>query len=225
MRRTFACVFAAAVAAVMAMASVTPVFAHEVRQVGAYTFTVGWQHEPTYVGVENAVQVFIHDSRGRAVADLADRDLKVTIATSGQTSGSLNLTASYDPDTGLGIPGEYDAALLPTAPGTYSFHITGAVHGQSIDQTFTSSDSTFDDVKDPSPIEFPATQPTATELGQLSTKLQARVTTLESQLVAARSSVTTAQDAANRDQIFALAAGAIGLVGLVLAVVAMRRRT
>src|SRR2546430_215399 len=39
----------------------TPAFAHEVRKVGAYEFTVGWEHEPTYTGVENAVQLILKD--------------------------------------------------------------------------------------------------------------------------------------------------------------------
>jgi hypothetical protein len=217
-------VFAAMAASLLAVAVVTPVFAHEVRPVGAYVMTVGWQHEPTYVGVENGVQLFVHDSHGRAVADLATGDLKVTVGTGGQTSGTLDLKPSYDPDTGLGIPGEYDASVLPTAPGAYAFHITGAIHGQSIDQTFTSSSSTFDDVKDPTPIEFPVQQPTATELGQLTTKTQSRVSTLETSLATTQSSLNTAQNLANRDQIIAIVAVLIGLAGVIGAVVALRRK-
>lgn len=224
MPRSFARVIAVGAGSLLALGSVTSVFAHEVRPVGAYVMTVGWQHEPTYVGVENAVQLFVHDSHGNAVTDLADGDLKVAVTTGGQTSGTMNLTPTLDPDTGLGTPGEYLAALLPTAPGTYAFHITGAIHKQAIDQTFTSSSSTFDDVKDPTPIEFPVQQPTATELSQLTTKLQSRVATLEASLSTTQSNLDTAQNLANRDQIIAIVAAVIALAGVILAAIAWRRK-
>jgi hypothetical protein len=224
MPRLFARVAAVAGGTLLAMASVSTAFAHEVRPVGAYVMTVGWQHEPTYVGVENSVQLFVHNSHGSPVTDLAAGDLKVAVTTGGQTSGTMDLIPTFDPDTGLGLPGEYLAALLPTAPGTYAFHITGAIHGQAIDQTFTSSSSTFDDVKDPTPVEFPVKQPTSTELSQLTTKLQTRVATLESSLSTTQSSLDTAQNLANRDQIIAIVAGVIGLAGVIFAAVAWRRR-
>src|SRR5205807_1811006 len=49
-----------------------PASAHEVRKVGANEITVGWQHEPTYTGIENAVQIFIKDAKGNPFDDLAD---------------------------------------------------------------------------------------------------------------------------------------------------------
>ena len=41
-----------------------PASAHEQRKVGAYQFTVGWQREPTYAGVQNAIQLFLKDTSG-----------------------------------------------------------------------------------------------------------------------------------------------------------------
>jgi hypothetical protein len=37
-----------------------------------------------------------------------------------------------------GTPGDYRAFFIPTAPGGYSFHFTGTIKGQKIDQTFKS---------------------------------------------------------------------------------------
>ena len=147
-----------------------PAFAHEVRKVGAYEFTVGWEHEPTYTGVENAVQLILKDSKGNPVDDLGDPpSLKVQAINGNQTSDPLDLRASFDADTGLGTHGEFDAAIIPTVPGDYTFHLTGSVNGQNVDENFTSSDRTFDPVKDPTDVQFPAKTPTN---GQLATSVQ-----------------------------------------------------
>jgi hypothetical protein len=160
-----------------AVALMAPVFAHEQRQVGAYQLTVGWQHEPTYAGVENAVQIFIKDTKGKPVNDLGDPpSLKVQAITGSQTSDPLDLKASFDPDAGEGTPGEFDATIVPTAPGNYTFHVTGAINGQNIDEKFTSSDQTFDPVKDPSDVEFPAKTPSAGQLSQSIDRLGPRIT-------------------------------------------------
>ena len=45
---------------------------------GAYQFTVGWLVEPTYVGVQNAVQLLVHDAKGSPVDDIGD-GLKVQV--------------------------------------------------------------------------------------------------------------------------------------------------
>ena len=71
---------------------------------------------------------------------------------------------SWDPDTGLGTHGEWDAAITPTQPGVYTFHLTGSINGQAVDEKFTSSDTTFDSVADPVGIEFPTKTPTAQAL-------------------------------------------------------------
>jgi hypothetical protein len=185
-----------------------PAFAHEVRTVGAYQFTVGWQHEPTYVDAQNAVQVFVHDATGNPIDDLgAPPTLKVQVIFGNQTSQFLNLTPSFDPDTGLGTHGEFDAPITPTAAGNYTFHFTGTVKGQVIDQRFTSSDSTFDPVQDPTGIEFPSKDPTAHELGQSIQALSPRIDTAVSKAKSARSTASTGE--------------IIGIVAAALAVIAV----
>ena len=157
MRRTAGRVGAALVAAFLLMIlAALPAVAHEQRQVGAYQFTVGWQQEPAYVGQLNAVQLFLHDAKGNPIDDLGNPpSLQVMVSTGGQTSSPLSLEPSFDPDTRLGMHGEFTAAIIPTSPGTYRFHFTGSINGQPVDQTFTSSDSTFNNVEEPTSVEFP----------------------------------------------------------------------
>ena len=79
--------------------------AHVVKQFGSYSVAMGWVHEPTYVGVENSVQVIVKDAAGKPVNDLQPGDLQVIVSTAGQQTAALPLQPSFDPDTGLGTPG------------------------------------------------------------------------------------------------------------------------
>ncbi len=169
---------AAGIAIALAVAAMVPAFAHEVRTVGAYEFTVGWLHEPAYADEQNAVQFLLKDARGNAVADLGD-SLKVEVIYQSQKMPALSLVPTFDPDTGLGKPGEYLASLVPTRPGNYTFHFTGSIKGQAVDQSFTSSPSTFDAVKDPTSVEFPAQDPTRAQISQRLNRLDPRLTSVQ----------------------------------------------
>ncbi len=149
--------------------------AHEVRKVGKIQMTVGWSIEPTYTGFRNDVQLFLKDGSGKPITNLGDNDLKVEVISGGQKTALAPLDPGFDPDTGLGTPGEYDKAIIPTRPGDYTFHFVGTVRGQSIDQSFTSSEKTFDPVTEAADIEFPAKDPSQAELAGLVTRLQPRV--------------------------------------------------
>jgi hypothetical protein len=193
--------------------SAAPAWAHEQRQVGAYQLTVGWQHEPTYVGVENAVQLFIKDATGNPIDDLGNPpSLQVTVSTGAKTSEPLEPKASFDPDTGLGTHGEFNAALIPTAPGTYTFHFTGSINGQKLDEKFTSSDKTFDDVKAPTAIEFPNQDPTNGELATNLNRLNPRVDHAVAVGKAAHDGANSAETVAVVALIVAIALGGAGLV-------------
>jgi hypothetical protein len=163
-------------AVIAAAAALIPVvaLAHEVRPVGAYVLTVGWQHEPAYTNQQNAVQLLLSDSRGKPVTDLGD-SFKVQVVYQGQNMPAMTLDPSYDPDTGLGKPGEYLAAIIPTRPGDYTFHFSGTVHGQSMDQSFKSGPDTFDVVKDPTAVEFPVKDPTQAQVAQRLDRLDSRL--------------------------------------------------
>jgi hypothetical protein len=149
--------------------------AHVVKEAGPYTLEIGWQHEPTYIGEANGVQVIIHDTDDNPITDLATDDLKVVVSTGDQQSGELTFEPGFDLEEGEGPLGEYNAPIMPTTPGDYTFHLTGAIHGEPVDITVTSSDETFDTVRGTTEIQFPVKVPTlnevATRLDRIDTRL------------------------------------------------------
>lgn len=197
-----------AVATIALLASAAPAFAHEARDVGAYHFLVGWGAEPAYVGQENSVQlVLTYLKTGKPVLDLGTT-LKVTVVF-GSRSMAFGLEPTFDPDTGLGTPGDYRAWLFPTAPGNYTFHFSGTIGSQSINQSFTSSPTTFNPVQDPTSVEFPVQTPTMTELAQ-------RVNVSLPRLASSSQ--------ASRAQLFGIIGMVVGALGLAVAVVALLTR-
>jgi hypothetical protein len=207
-------VSAAAAASALALLAVVPASAHEVRPVGAYVFTVGWLHEPAYADEQNAVQFLLKDSTGKAVTDLTD-SLKVEVIYQGQKMPALSLSPTFDPDTGLGMPGEYLASVIPTRPGNYTFHFVGTIGSQAIDQSFTSSDSTFDPVKDPTAVEFPAADPTRAQISQ-------RLDRVDPRIAAAQTTATNAADLARNLASIGIVLGALGTVGLIVTLTSRR---
>lgn len=202
-------------ATVVALAAVVPASAHEVRTVGAYEFTVGWLHEPAYADEQNAVQFLLKQSNGNPVDDLGDT-LKVEVIYQGQTMPALSLTPTFDPDTGLGMHGEYLASLIPTRAGNYTFHFTGTVKGQAVDQSFTSSPTTFDAVKEPTAVEFPAQDPTRGQIVQKLDRIDPRIT-------AAEATAKNDADLARNLAIAAIVLGALGTVALIITFTRGRR--
>lgn len=200
----------------LAVVSAAPAFAHVVTKINGYQFVIGWQHEPTYTGIQNAVQIVIHDPTGNPVDDLSTPpSLKVTVSTGSQTSNPLDLEPSFDADTGFGTHGEFDAPVIPTSPGTYTFHVTGTLGGQPVDQKFTSSDSTFNNVVDPAPIQFPTKLPNA---GDLATNLNRLSPRVDNALAAGKQAHDKA-NSADTLAIVALVVGAVlGVTGIVIGV-------
>ncbi len=181
--------------------------AHVVKEAGPYTLEIGWQHEPTYVGEANGVQVIIHDADDNPITDLATDDLKVVVSTGDQQSGELSFEPAFDLAEGEGPMGQYNAPIMPTAPGDYTFHLTGAIHGEPVDITVTSSDETFDTVRGTAEIQFPVKVPTLNEVATRLDRLDTRL-----------ASADDAQAAANR----ALVVGAgLGLLGVIIGAAAL----
>lgn len=214
---------AAGAAALLVLAGAAPASAHEHRQVGAYALTVGWQSEPTYAGYLNGVQLTIKDSSGKAVASLGDPPtLRLEVSSGNAKSDPLQFTASDE------NPGEYDSAIIPTRPGVYSFHIFGTINGAAVDETFTSSDTTFDAVREPSAVQFPVKEPS---IGQLATSVQQLGPRVDAAVAASKAQAAVAKDAKNaKDRAstattIAVVAALLGLVGLAVGVTARRRRT
>ncbi|HEY7400860.1 MAG TPA: hypothetical protein VH989_08180 [Actinomycetota bacterium] len=184
--------------------------AHEERDVGDLTMAVGFGAEPAYAGQPNSAQLIL-SRLGKPVTNLGDA-LEVEV-----TFGSESTKLSLEPDFEIGefgTPGDYRAWFVPTQAGTYTFHFTGTVSGQKVDETFTSGKG-FDDVMPISDAEFPVTQaPTTAELSQ---RLDREVPRLQQAIGQVR---TTANET-DPLVIVALVVGvlgiAIGAAGLVMA--------
>ncbi|MBV8445197.1 MAG: hypothetical protein JOZ92_04700 [Candidatus Dormibacteraeota bacterium] len=229
--RTFGRILAGSAGVILALGlTIATASAHAVINVGQYRLAIGWQFEPssgtnTYVGIPNAIQVFVDTPTasnpiGTPVSDLnsdcTKPDLQVTVTYAGVTSSPFCPSPVYDPDTGNGRLDEYDYELTPTQVGTYTFHIFGSIHGTAIDKTVASGPSTFDSVAEQSSTEFPVQVPTVGEVSTKVNQVDARAT----------QNANSATDAANRGTILGVIAIVIALLGSGGALfVAARRRT
>ncbi|HJP71153.1 MAG TPA: hypothetical protein VJ975_05490 [Candidatus Limnocylindria bacterium] len=126
--------------------------AHEQRDVGDYTFTVGFLEEPVFTGQKSGLDLRV--AQGDQPVEGLETTLRAEVTFNGQTR-DLEVTPVF------GQPGAYRSVFFPTAAGPYSFHITGDVAGTAVDETFTSGPDTFSEVQDVAggqfPIQYPAT--------------------------------------------------------------------
>jgi len=189
---------AVAVASLLTLLVAGVAAAHEERNVAGYTFEVGFIDEPVFVGQKSGLEFFVH--KGDTAVQGLESTLKAEVIFQGQKR-DLPITARE------GDPGAYQSEFIPTAAGPYTFHLFGAVEGNTIDESFTSSPTGFDEVQALSsgqfPIQFPA---------------QADIVADAQAGRTAASQVTTA---------LALGAAGLlaGLIGIGLALAARRRTT
>jgi hypothetical protein len=208
MKREARVVLVAMLACVSVALFAVPASAHEANEVGGYSFVIGWGIEPAYVGQLNSVQMIVtHKADGDPVNDPGAR-LNATV-TYGNEVTKMPLTSTFSGDLGTGTPGEYRALLIPTAPGDYTFHVTGSVGGEKVDEKVTSSPSTFSPVEDAAAAQFPAKVPGAEQVAQ---RLDAELPRLatESQVSSART--------------MGIVGIVVGLAGIAVATLALLRK-
>jgi hypothetical protein len=189
-----------------------PALAHETAKAGDLALEVGWGTEPAYVGQLNSVQLIVtHAADGDPINDPGAR---LTGAVSyGDKSQEFPLAPTYDAEAGTGTPGEYAALVIPTAPGDYTFHITGTVEGVKVDVEVASSPKTFSPVEDASAAQFPVKVPGTEQVAQKLDAELARVATTDD----VNAEVSSAKT-------LGYVGIAVGAVGVALAVVALLRR-
>ena len=210
---------AAALAGAFVLLSAAPALAHESRKLGDLEMDVGWGTEPAFAGQVNSVQVLlVHD--GQPVVDLGDT-LRVEVAF-GETTTPLTLEPFFG--EGEGTPGDYRAWLIPTSTGQYTFHLSGTVDGEEVDETFTSGPNTFNDVENPQSVEFPEQQPSSGEIAARIDRVEPR---LASAIGDAQADAQAAADDASSAKTLGLIGILVGLIGLIVAIVALvsTRRT
>jgi hypothetical protein len=215
-------IVAAVLAALLVPLLAAPASAHGHRDVGDYSFVVGFGVEPAYAGAPNSVQLILSDHHsGKPVTDLKDT-LKVAVSTGDAEAKEMALAPYFEVGE-WGEPGDYRAFFIPTAPGAYTFHFTGTIKGEKIDESFTSKKDGFDEMTDPAEVQYPEPQPSGSEL---STRLERETTRINSALAAERDQ---AQDDAASARTLATVGLVVGTLGLLAAIAvgvfALRRKT
>jgi hypothetical protein len=201
-----------------------PAAAHEEREVGDLQLVVGFGQEPAYAGQPNSVELLLFRG-GKPITDLGDT-LSVTVGF-GDQSKDLSVEPFFEIGE-FGTPGDYRAWFIPTRAGQYVFHFTGTIRGTKIDETFTSGPKTFDDVVNPTDVEFPVQDPTN---GELADRIDREIPRLEASITDVKTSVDrsvgSAADDASSARTLALVGVALGALGLIAAIaaIAMTRRS
>jgi hypothetical protein len=221
-KRSSGLIFAAASALTVLVLTAAPALAHEGRKLGDLEMVVGWGTEPAYAGEVNGVQLLLVH-HGEPVVDLGDTlDVEVTF---GDETEPLTLEPFFEVGE-FGTPGDYRAFLIPTEPGQYSFHFSGTIDGEEVDETFTSGPGTFDDVENPQAAQFPVEQPST---GELAERIDREVPRLTGSIEEAQAAANAAADDASSANTLGLIGIIVGAVGLTVAIVALvwagRRKT
>jgi hypothetical protein len=143
----------AVLAVALAALSATAVLAHEVREVGEYTFVVGFMDEPVFAGQKSGLEFFVSRGEDEPVEGLeATLEAEVTF---GSETRDLEVSPRF------GEAGAYQSVFFPTAAGPYTFRIFGEVEDEPFDESFTSGPDTFGEVADLAggqfPVQFPST--------------------------------------------------------------------
>jgi hypothetical protein len=124
--------------------------AHERRNVGPYTFVVGWIDEPAYVNTINSLDLTVTETSGGKAVEGLEKTLKVDLRFGGTTTAQpLVLAARF------GMPGKYSGHVLPTKAGDYTFHIVGTVGTTNVDEKFESGPGRFGSIESTDPLQYP----------------------------------------------------------------------
>ena len=171
-------------------------YAHERRTVGPYQFVVGWLNEPAYVGELNSLDMRITDTRTNQPVSGLEKTLTADLTAGGLAPFPLTVSARF------GTPGAYNGYVMPTVTGQYTFHITGKIDTQAVDEKFQSGPNTFGDIENTQSLQYPSKVPVADDLGK---KLDA------------------IQSGVDQTRLIALAAIVLGVVALGATVMSRRR--
>lgn len=168
--------------------------AHEHAYEGDFDFTIGWRVEPPFVGVLNGLDLKIEKNITGGGQEPVEGVAAALTAT--LSIGGSSVVKSLEPQ--FGQPGWYTFEVIPTREGIYSVRIQGTLETTAVDETVE-----IHEVGVRGDIEFPVPDPTTPELKAENVALQSQMT-------------------------LAMGVGVVGilvgLVSLVVAVRAMRKR-
>ena len=157
--------------------------------------------------------IVTHAADGDPINDPGAR-LTATVSYGDQTQ-EFPLAPTYDAASGTGTPGEYAALVIPTAPGDYTFRVTGSVEGVKVALKVKSSPKTFSPVEEASAVQFPVKVPGTEQVAQ---KLDAQLPRL-----AVADEVSSEVSSAKTMGYAGIAVGAVGIALAVIALLVRRR--
>lgn len=204
MRRSFFGLLALA-QGVAVLVAASPVQAHESRHVSGYGVEVGWVSEPVLVGYPNAVFLQIHDPSEQPVRSLGER-LRVEVSFGDEKGPTL----AFEP---MEQPGRFQAALIPTRPGSYKFRLIGSVGGRAFNATFDKVER----AEEPDDINFPDKLPSAAEIADRVERLGPRIDALGPRLDEIKRVADKSNSSANLNRILSIAAVVLAAAALMAA--------
>lgn len=145
------------VATSLAVISAGTTLAHEQREVGDYTVTVGFIDEPVYIGSRSGLELRVTRTADEQPVEGLETSLAATV-TQGDATRDLVLSPRF------GQPGWYQSFFIPTVAGAYSFHVTGEIEGTAVDETFSTGPDTFGEPQALAAAQFPVQFPGQAEL-------------------------------------------------------------
>jgi hypothetical protein len=129
---------------------VTSTLAHETRDIGDHTIIVGFIGEPVFTGQKCGLELRV--TRGEEPVEGLEETLEAEVVFESERR-TLPLSPRF------GEPGWYESVFFPTAAGPYTFRIFGEIDGSTIDESFTSSEDGFDEVRESTSGQFPVVLP------------------------------------------------------------------
>jgi hypothetical protein len=172
---------------------------------GKYQLVFGFLTEPAFSGERNGIDLTVclaacvnnADGTLKNPVKDADKTLKAEVIY-GSSTVPVTLTPRFRAD------GKYDGYFFPAKTGEYTFHFTGTINGDPVDERVVSGKDGFSSVEEP--LLVPAGAQADNGLAQ------------------AQQAAKDAKDAAGSATIFGIAGIVVGLLGLALAGYALSRR-
>jgi hypothetical protein len=211
----------------LALLQAAPALAHGEAGEGDLALTIGFVNEPAFAGMPNGVQVVVEHG-GQPVTDLRPGDVQVEVTFGDETSEPMDVEPAFAFEGGqlvFGEPGDYHAEFVPSQPGKYTFHITGTIEGEQVDEEMSSGPDTFSTVEDVAAASFPEVNAPTNE--ELATRVDAEAARAADGVEAAEAAAASAESAASSARtvgVVGVVLGAIGVIAAIAALASARRK-